>query len=140
MPQPFSQYQNLADRVLVDTAAAWHRQPPAGCKMNKSRMCRVAAASQILPSAAKAVPGGKLIYCTCTFTRQETKPSSPVFCKKTDFRLCTPDLPKAFASLLHRKALCVFGRRSHHTDGFYLYHGEAILKLYDMTFDQLAVN
>ena len=78
--------------------------------------------SQILPSAAKAVkPGGKLIYCTCTFTRQENEAVVAGFLQKnSDFRLCAPDLPKAFASAVTQEGFVRLWPQIHHTDGFFI--------------------
>ena len=125
--QPFSQYRNLADRVLVDApcsglGTANHRPDVKWNKKAEDVQSLSALQSRILPSAAKAVkPGGKLIYCTCTFTRQENEAVVAGFLQKnSDFRLCTPDLPKAFASAVTEDGFVRLWPQIHHTDGFFI--------------------
>ena len=125
--QPFSQYRNLADRVLVDApcsglGTANHRPDVKWNKKAEDVQSLSALQSQILPSAAKAVkPGGKLIYCTCTFTRQENEAVVAGFLQKNrDFRLCAPDLPKAFASAVTEDGFVRLWPQIHHTDGFFI--------------------
>ena len=125
--QPFSQYRNLADRVLVDAPCSGlgTANPRPDVKWNKKAedvQSLSALQSQILPSAAKAVkPGGKLIYCTCTFTRQENEAVVAGFLQKNrDFRLCVPDLPNAFASAVTQEGFVRLWPQIHHTDGFFI--------------------
>ncbi len=77
--QPFEEFEGIADCVLVDApctglGTACHRPDVKWNKKQEDAAALAKLQRQILQNASRSVkPGGKLIYCTCTFTKTENE-------------------------------------------------------------------
>lgn len=124
--QPLEEFSGQADCVLVDApcsglGTASHRPD---VKSNKA-LGDVAALTEIqraiLHRAAEAVkPGGKLVYCTCTYLRAENEEAVSAFLQQNpEFHRIRPALPAEYQGAYHEGAVRLWPHR-HHTDGFFI--------------------
>lgn len=124
--QPLAQFAGQADSVLVDApcsglGTANHRPDVKNNKTPSDVAALAAMQRTILDRAAEAVkPGGKLIYCTCTYLQAENEDVVSDFLQRHPmFHTIRPDLPTAYEGAYHKGAVRLWPHR-HHTDGFFI--------------------
>ncbi len=118
------EYRGKASAVLVDApcsgfGTALHR-PDIKRQQTAGDIDALAQIqSSILNNASACVQqGGKLIYCTCTFTQQENEEVLAAFLQShPGFRLISPVCPPGFANTIQNGMLRVWPHL-HHMDAF----------------------
>jgi 16S rRNA (cytosine967-C5)-methyltransferase len=108
------------DRVLVDApctgTGTWRRNPDARMRLREVDLAELLPKqAKILDDAARLVlPGGRLIFATCSLLQAENERQVEAFVQRTPaFRVVAPDQPGAAGPYLSLTPL------RHGTDGFF---------------------
>ena len=126
--QPFEEFEGIADCVLVDApctglGTACHRPDVKWNKKQEDAAALAKLQRQILQNASRSVkPGGKLIYCTCTFTQTENEDVVGWFlANNAAFHLTPLTLPKNMPGHSDEKSgMLRLWPQIHQTDGFFI--------------------
>ncbi len=126
--QSFAGFDGIADCVLVDApctglGTACHRPDVKWNKKQEDAEALTQLQKEILQNASNAVKhGGKLIYCTCTFTKTENEDVVQWFMANNPaFRLAPLILPKDMPQAPEgAKGMLRLWPQIHHTDGFFI--------------------
>ncbi|MFL2771137.1 MAG: RsmB/NOP family class I SAM-dependent RNA methyltransferase [Rhodospirillaceae bacterium] len=118
------------DRVLIDApcsgTGAWRRQPDARWRLTPGDLDKhIATQNALLAQGGRMVmPGGRLIYVTCSLLRQENEDRISSFLERHEhFRpLSVADIWKRVLGTRYpgRGKYLRLSPRRHHTDGFFV--------------------
>ena len=125
--QPLMEFENKADCVLVDApctglGTACHRPDVKWNKKEQDAIELSKVQKKILDNASHTVKiGGKLIYCTCTFTKTENENVVSDFLEHhPEFTLSPVHIPQEMNIKPDSNGMLRLWPHIHHTDGFFI--------------------